>query len=539
MTNAVIYARYSSDKQNEMSIEGQIKECREYAEANDIFILQEYIDRAFTATSDKRPNFLRMIDDSRYGNFDVVLVYQFDRFSRNKNDSGYYKKILADNGVKVVSAKEQIADDSSGVITEGLLEVFADYFSKQLSEKVQRGMRLRAEQCKYNGGTITFGYAVDKDGYYIIDEKTAPIVQEIFERIAAGETARAIRDSLNARGIKTARGKEFTRTSFQKILRNEKYKGIYSYGDVRIEDGIPRIISDELFEEVQLVIGRNHHRNRPAKEDYLLTGKLYCGHCGRMMMGSSGTSRTGATYRYYICKDPDKKCDKKNVPKDFIESQVVDICRKSLSKEIIEEVVKTVNDYNKRDQESHEIIRLKDEIKDMESKIDKLITEIEDGLSSKRLIDRLTQREAELEVLKKNLQKESAKQQIIKPNIVRDFMHKLARGATDTLEYQKMLVNVFVDKIYLYDDHFTIYLNNSKNSGKVGKNEAEAIEKYFSGQSSESVECSVPIRKATPTTVRQRCCFRYVTLFISKQPVQLRFHFRLKFLYIYQKPRNP
>lgn len=91
MTNAVIYARYSSDRQNEMSIEGQIEECRKYAEANDIIVLQEYVDRALTATSDKRPNFLRMIDDSRYGNFDIILVYQFDRFSRNKNDSGYYK----------------------------------------------------------------------------------------------------------------------------------------------------------------------------------------------------------------------------------------------------------------------------------------------------------------------------------------------------------------------------------------------------------------------------------------------------------------
>ena len=122
MTNAVIYARYSSDRQNEMSIEGQIEECRKYADANGIIVLQEYVDRALTATSDKRPNFLRMIDDSRDRNFEVILVYQFDRFSRNKNDSGYYKKILADNGVKVVSAKEQIADDSSGVITEGCIE---------------------------------------------------------------------------------------------------------------------------------------------------------------------------------------------------------------------------------------------------------------------------------------------------------------------------------------------------------------------------------------------------------------------------------
>ena len=492
MTNAVIYARYSSDRQNEMSIEGQIEECRKYAEENDITVIQEYIDRALTATSDKRPNFLRMIDDSRYGNFDTILVYQLDRFSRNKNDSGYYKKILADNGVKVVSAKEQIASDSSGVITEGLLEVFAEYFSKQLSEKVQRGMNQRARQCKFNGGTTTFGYKVDKDGYYVIDEKTAPIVKEIFERTVAGETARSIGDDLNARGIRTVKGNKLSKSSFNKILRNEKYKGVYAYGDVRIEDGIPRIVSDELFEEVQIIVGRKSHGHRPAKEDYLLTGKLFCGHCGRMMVGTSGTSHTGDTYRYYMCNSLGKVCDKKNVPKSFIENHVMKVCRNSLSNEIIEEVVKTVTEYNKRDKEGPEIIRLKDEIKDIENKIDKLITEIEDGLSSKRVIDRLAQREAELEALYKSLKKEESKQRTIKPILVRDFMHKLARGTTDTLEYQKMLINVFVDKIYLFDDHFTIYLNNYKNRTGIGKTEVDTVEKYFSGQGSNSTTCGVP-----------------------------------------------
>ena len=492
MMNAVIYARYSSDKQNEMSIEGQIEECRKYAEENNMVVLQEYVDRALTATSDKRPNFLRMIDDSKDRNFEIILVYQLDRFSRNKNDSGYYKKILADNGVKVVSAKEQIASDSSGVITEGLLEVFADYFSKQLSEKVHRGMYQRAEQCKFNGGTMTLGYAVDKDGYYIVDEKTGPVVKEIFKRIAAGETAKAIGDDLNERGIRTTRGNLFTKNSLQNILRNEKYKGVYTFGDVRVADGIPRLISDELFDEVQIVLGRKSHGHRPAKEDYLLTGKLYCGHCGRMMMGSSGTSHTGNTYRYYICKSPGKTCDKKNVSKDFIENHIVKICKRSLSKEVIEDVVSAVIEYNKRDQESPEINRLKSEIKDIEKKIDKLITEIEEGLSSKRIVDRLAQREAELEVLNQRLKKEEAKLRIISPNIVRDFLHKLARGTTDTLEYQKMLVNVFVDKIYLYDDHFTIYLNNSRKSSNIDKNEVETIEKYFFDGGSETTVCSVP-----------------------------------------------
>lgn len=492
MINAVIYARYSSDRQNEMSIEGQIEECRKYADANDMIIIQEYVDRAQTATSDRRPNFLRMIDDSREGDFEIILVYQFDRFARNKNDSGYYKKILLDNGVKVISAKELIAPDSSGVITEGMLEIFADYFSKQLAEKVTRGMYQRAEQCKFNGGTMTFGYAIDKDGYYIPDEHTAPIVKEIFERTAAGETAKAIGDSLNDRGIRTVRGNKFTKNSLQNILRNEKYKGIYIFGSTRIPDGIPRLVSDEVFEDVQEVLGRKSHGHRPAKEEYILTGKLYCGCCKSQMIGSSGTSRTGVTYRYYICRTAENRCRKKNVSKEYIEKLVVAACRKCLTKEVIDEVVRTVAEINKYDQESPEIMRLKKEIKDIGNKVDKLITEIEDGLASSRVAERLAQREDELEQLQRCLKKEEAKQRMIQPGMVNDFMRKLRRGTYDTLQYQRMLIDIFVDRIYLYDDHFTIFLNNNKRQANTSKSEVETIEEYFTGVGSVKSECSVP-----------------------------------------------
>ena len=494
MKNAVIYARYSSDKQNEMSIEGQIDECRRYAEENDMIVLQEYVDRAQSATSDKRPNFLRMIDDSGDESFEIILVYQFDRFARNKNDSGYYKKILSDNGVRVVSAKEHISSDSSGVITEGLLEVFADYFSKQMSEKIHRGMYQRADQCKYNGGTMTFGYGVDDEGYYIIDENTGPIVKEIFERIATGETAKSIGEDLNARGILTVRGNPFSKNSLQNILRNEKYKGIYIFGDTRIPDGMPRIVSDELFDDVQEILSHQSRGHRPAVEDYILTGKLYCGCCKQQMIGSSGTSGTGNTYRYYICKSPRNRCRKKNVPKDFIEDLVIDACRKCLTDEVLNEVIKTVTELNKRDRESPEIIRLKDEIESLENKIDKLINEIEEGLGSSRVAKRLSKREEELEYLQKCLKHEEAKQCTIEPAMVRDFMRKLRRGTYDTLEYQKMLVHIFVDKIFLYDDHFTLLLNNNKKRANTSKAEVETIEEYFAGVSSDTEECCVPKR---------------------------------------------
>ena len=404
MKNAVIYARYSSDRQNEMSIEGQLRECRSYAQKNDMLVIEEYIDRAQTATTDKRPNFLRMIQDSENRTFEVILVYQLDRFARNKNDSGYYKKILSNNGVRVISAKEQIASDSSGVITEGMLEIVADWFSKQLSEKVTRGMMQNAEKCKYNGGTMTFGYTVDNDGHYILDEQRAPIVKEIFERIANGETAASICADLNRRGIRTIKGNVFVKNSLQNMIRNEKYKGIYSFGGVRVPDGMPRIVSDELFDEVQDALEHRSSMTRPVSDNYLLTGKLYCGYCTKPMIGTSGTSKTGKVHRYYICQNTIgkvKKCDKRSVRKDFIESQVISICLASLTDDIIDTVVDSVVAQNNIDQESPELVRLRAEIKAIEKKIDELIDQVEAGVHSPRFARRLEEREAELETLKK------------------------------------------------------------------------------------------------------------------------------------------
>ena len=492
MKNAVIYARYSSDRQNEMSIEGQIEECRRYAEEHDLLIVQEYIDRAQTATTDKRPNFLRMIDDSEDGGFEIILVYQLDRFSRNKDDSGYYKKILATHGVKVVSAKEMISEDSSGIITEGMLETINAWFSKQLSEKVTRGMYQRAEQCKYNGGTMAYGYAVDEDGYYILDDTTAPIVREIFERTAAGENGKVIMDDLNARGIRTVRGSCFTKNSLQTILRNERYKGIYVFGALRIEDGIPRIVSDELFDEVQSLLGNRARGHRPATEEYLLSGKLYCGHCKDPMVGTSGTSKTGRTYRYYFCKNTPGTCDKKNVQKAFIEKLVLKTCQDMMTDEVIEEVVAAVEKQNKEDQESAAIIRIRDEIKDIEKKIEKLLDQIESGSSSSKINERLKTREDELARLQKQLRKEQLKQIVIDPKHVRDFLVGLRKRPIKELAFQKMLVNALIDRIYLYDDHFLIMLHHSKSKAKAGRSEVQEVEQYFSENSSDTSSDGVP-----------------------------------------------
>ena len=135
---AVIYARYSSDSQREASIEGQLRDCKDYAEKNGITVVGTYIDRAYSAKTDDRPQFQQMIKDIDKKLFDIVLVWKLDRFARNRYDSARYKTQLKKNGVKLMSATEIISEGPEGIILESVLEGYAEYYSADLAEKVVR-----------------------------------------------------------------------------------------------------------------------------------------------------------------------------------------------------------------------------------------------------------------------------------------------------------------------------------------------------------------------------------------------------------------
>ena len=132
MKTAVIYARYSSDRQTEQSIEGQLHVCQEYAAKNNIVIVATYIDRAMTGTNDNRTDFQRMLKDSNKRAWNYVLVYKLDRFSRNKYEMAMHRKTLRDNGIKLISAMENIPDTPEGIILESLLEGQMDIIKNQI-----------------------------------------------------------------------------------------------------------------------------------------------------------------------------------------------------------------------------------------------------------------------------------------------------------------------------------------------------------------------------------------------------------------------
>lgn len=206
---AVIYARYSDKSQTEESIEGQLKECYRYAEANGYTVIEEYVDRALTGTSDNRLRFQQMINDSFKKHFQYILVYQLDRFSRNRYYSAHYKNILKKNGVRVLSARENISEDASGILMESVLEGIAEYYSVELGQKIKRGMDLNGEKGYVTGGNIALGYKTQRINpadenskkIFVIDEETAPLVQRIFEMYADGIGVKQINRSAKCRGV--------------------------------------------------------------------------------------------------------------------------------------------------------------------------------------------------------------------------------------------------------------------------------------------------------------------------------------------------
>lgn len=262
---AVIYARYSSSSQREESIEVQIRECTKFAEQNGYTVLKHYIDKAISGTTDKRPDFQQMIQDSKTRLFDTVLVLRTDRFSRDVADSAAYKQILKNNGVRVIPITEDFGDNAVGQLMGRIMESMAEYYSNELREKVQRGQNINAEKGLWNGGSVPFGLRVSQDQRLEPDPDTAPFVLEAFKRYDAGATMTQIRDYLNSHGIVNGRGLPINYGTIQRLLNNRRYIGEYAYREYVLTDAITPIVPKDLFDRVQQRMAKNQKAPRKSQ----------------------------------------------------------------------------------------------------------------------------------------------------------------------------------------------------------------------------------------------------------------------------------
>ena len=482
--NVVIYARFSSHTQNEQSIEGQLKECKAYAATNGMTVIGEYIDRAMTGTNDNRPDFQKMIRDSERHKFEAVLVYQLDRFARKREDSAIYKARLKRNGVRVISAREPIAQDASGILVEGVLESMAEYYSAELSQKIHRGMDINAEKCLSLGSNPGLGYVVNKDKTFSVDPEGAAVVREIFERFASGEPKSEIVRDLHRRNVKTSLGRKFTYNSLTKMLTNKRYIGMYMYKGKETPGGMPRLIDDELFYRAQAIIAQNKNANMRTRGigEYLLTTKLFCGHCREMMVGYAGTSANGRIYHYYRCKKSKKnQCKKKIVSKELIEDRVVEVCLSLLTPEnckfIAEKVASVVN----TDRDNLPIKNLKKAIRDIDAAIENLWKSIERGETTDLISERIRQKEEDKARYLAELEKEERKVTALTEPQIMAFLDYVRKLPNDDLGKRRAIINIFVNAVYLFDDHFTIVFNTGSRMMEIKDIPIDDIETALSG----------------------------------------------------------
>ncbi len=477
--NAVIYARYSSDNQREESIEGQLRDCREYAEQNKLAIVGNYIDRALSARTADRPDFQRMIHDSEKRLFDVVLVWKLDRFSRDRYDSAHYKHILKKNGVRVVSVKEAIADGPEGIILESMLEGMAEYYSAELAVKVRRGQRENAMKCRNNGGTLAYGYSVNKEtGALVVNPKTAPIVREIFSRYDKGELIKDIMKDLNARGLRNNFNRPFQASAMTLLLKNRKYIGDYRYGDTIIPGGVPALVEKDVFERVQRRMEANKKSpgRAKAKEEYLLSGKVFCGTCGGHMVGECGKSRNGTFYYYYKCINAKHghTCKRKALKRDWLErAVVVETVTKVLTDEVIDRVADAIIAI--QGQENPMIPSIKEQLRVCDKGLKNLLKAIEAGIFTPTTKERMEELERQKEELNISLIRAQMAQPVFTKEEIVKWISRFKYGSINDKAYQREMIDTFLNSVYVYDDKIVFTYNFRDHAETVTLDEIEYV----------------------------------------------------------------
>ena len=489
----VIYARYSSDNQREESIEGQLRECKAFAERNDIQIVETYIDRALSARTDRRPDFQRMIKDSTSKKFEVIIVWKLDRFARDKYDSAHYKRILKNNGVKVVSATEVISDGAEGILLESILEGMAEYYSAELSEKVVRGLTENALKCKSNGGTLPIGYVIDSNHYFQIDPLTAPAVLDAFKHYADGCSMRQITDEMNMKGVRTSRGGKVSINSVTRMLHNRKYIGEYRYNGIVQPGGMPTIVPEDLFNRVQerMIANKKAPAKHKAEDEYILTTKLFCGKCHSYMTGDCGTSKNSQVHRYYKCVNVKnhRGCNKKTVKKEWIENLVIEQVKALIfNDDLIEKLADEVLEL--QGEENTVLPLLKKQYDDTQKSIDNMLNAIQQGILTASTKERLES----LERQKNELSVQIVREEMTKPMLSKDkivfWFHRFRKLDTNKLDHRRRLVDSFINAIFLYDDRMIITFNFKDGTKIISFADIEK-----SGLCSDFIACTAPCKK--------------------------------------------
>ena len=503
--NAVVYARYSSHAQTDQSIEGQLAAAKKYAKDHGYTIVHEYIDRAMTGRNDNRAAFQQMLSDTAKKQFSIIIVWKTDRFGRNREELTFNKYKCKKNGVHIEYVAENMPQGPEAVILESLFEGMAEYYSLQLSQNVKRGRLNAATKHQAVGGVCPLGYKVNKETKkYEINPDTAPTVKLIFEKYASGCSLFDLMRYLNEKGYQTEFKKPFTKNSLPRILSNPRYYGVYTYhdseNDIFDEGGMPAIIDKELFDKVQEKLQVNKRRpvSTWTREEYLLTGKIFCGKCGAPMVGVSGFGKSGKKFCYYGCQNHlHKKCDAHNVRKNYVEDVVLDEVHKLLADpELLNQIADIVYKlYLEEHDNSQELNRLNEQLKDIDARMQRLIDAIERGIAVEAITPRIEALNAERDKLNL-LIADTELQPILK--LTKDhilfFLEQFRDNKVGDIKCDVRLIETFVNSVFVTDKEIKIVFNVSNDPGGPGGKRAVTLKEL---DNSVPVKCSHPVCNAS------------------------------------------
>ena len=451
---AAIYARFSSHNQRGESIEIQLDNDYAYCDAHDLDVYDVYIDEAKTGRNSDREDFQRMLADAQRGLFDYVVIYKVPRIMRNRDEMAMARIMLRKCGVEILYAGEQIAEGSTGILQLGMLELLAEWESAVDSERILDGIEKNAERGMANGQPY-YGWDITPDGYYSINEPEARILRTMKDMLLSGSMVAEIVRALAP--YRTRKGKPFSHNGVTKLLRRRQNGGEYNYFGHVIPGGMPALWSMEEQEMILRILDkRSKPRKRSEEGEYALTGKLYHAGCDMPMVGTSGTSKSGATYYYYRCR----KC-KKTVRRDTVEGSVVEAVVAALSNPATREKIADLMTEFEQDKDAKpqsEVI--KDELHGIELAYDRIWKAIEEGMAppgGKERIEELTDRQKMLE------DELRVARSIEAASLERDRVLFWLENMAQQLD-EKTIIEVFVARVVLVDDELHIMFTFDDNA---------------------------------------------------------------------------
>lgn len=465
---AIAYYRFSSHSQNEASIDQQREQAQAFAKAHGYNIVKEYEDAAMSGTTSDRPQYQLMLSEVGTIRPAAVILWKTDRLGRDRFELADAKRRIRDAGCRICLIAEPTPDDSpESVLMETMMEGMAEFYSRQLSVNIRRGMTYNAEHALYNGHRV-WGYGVDDEKHYVVDDSVAPFVLDMFTRYADGEAMQSICDDFNAKGLRTTRGALFGVKTMNKLLKNRAYIGEYRHGGVTVEGGMPQIVDEELFDRAQRRLAENKRNGSRRKASaqaqdaprYWLTGKLYCGECGGSMQGVSGTSKTGAKHYYYYCKEQRaKRCTKRPVRKEWIEDAVTGVLKGLLddSENLASIAVDAAKYYEDNYKSTEYLSSLEQQRRDVEKGLANFVKAIEAGIFNEATQRRMAELQERKDALNGAIEAETVRQSLFEDeHSIKAYFARFLHADFDNPEVRDSVLEYFVDKIYLYEDRLVV-----------------------------------------------------------------------------------